>query len=136
MKNAKSVAHINTPTYELSVVKGTSLTIARDMSLGTLKVIWSKRKTDWDDRLDLDGGPFPIADTERHTNYEAETLEIQLSGSTDNMEYVFGYYTLKMMLLHANPQSFFGGWISLCSKLLRKLGCEGIFWPGYMVCCR
>ena len=51
----QSIAHINTPTYELSVVEGTSLTIARDMSLGTLKVIWSKRKTAWDDRLDLDG---------------------------------------------------------------------------------
>ena len=105
----QDVAHINTPTYELSVVEGTSLTIARDMSLGTLKVIWSKRKTDWDDRLDLDGGPFPIADTERHTNYSAETLEIQLSGSTDNMEYVFGYYSLKDDAFTANPQSFFGG---------------------------
>jgi len=52
-----------------------------------------KKKTDWDDRLDLDGGPFPIADTERHTRYDAETLEVQLSGSTDNMEYVFGYYS-------------------------------------------
>ena len=105
----QAVAHINTPTYELSVVKGTSLTIAQDTSLGTLKVIWSKRKTDWDDRLDLDGGPFPIADTERHTKYEAETLEVQLSGSTDNMEYVFGYYTLEDDAYTANPQSFFGG---------------------------
>ena len=105
----QSVAHINTPTYELTVVKGTSFTISHDISLGTLKVIWSKRKTDWDDRLDLDGGPFPIADTERHTKYEAETLEIQLSGSTDNMEYVFGYYTLEDDAYTANPQSFFGG---------------------------
>ena len=31
----QAVAHINTPTYELSVVKGTSLTIAQDTSLGT-----------------------------------------------------------------------------------------------------
>ena len=105
----QGIAHINTPTYELSVVEGTSLTIARDMSLGTLKVIWSKRKTAWDDRLDLDGGPFPIADTERHTNYDAETLEVQLSGSTNNMEYVFGYYSLKDKAFTANPQSFFGG---------------------------
>jgi iron complex outermembrane receptor protein len=103
----QSVAHINTPTYELSVVKGTSFTISRDISLGTLKVIWSKRKTDWDDRLDLDGGPFPIADTERHTKYEAETLEIQLSGSTDNMEYVLGYYTLEDDAYTANPQTYF-----------------------------
>jgi len=107
----QSVAHINTPTYELSVVKGTSFTISRDISLGTLKVIWSKRKTDWDDRLDLDGGPFPIADTERHTKYEAETLEIQLSGSTDNMEYVLGYYTLEDDAYTANPQTYgiYGG---------------------------
>ncbi|MDB2411655.1 TonB-dependent receptor [Gammaproteobacteria bacterium] len=105
----QSVAHINTPTYELSVVKGTSFTISRDISLGTLKVIWSKRKTDWDDRLDLDGGPFPIADTERHTKYEAETLEIQLSGSTDNMEYVLGYYTLEDDAYTANPQTYFAG---------------------------
>jgi iron complex outermembrane receptor protein len=105
----QSVAHINTPTYELSVVKGTSFSVSHDMSLGTLKVIWSKRKTDWDDRLDLDGGPFPIADTERHTKYEAETLEIQLSGSTDNMEYVFGYYTLEDDAYTANPQTYFAG---------------------------
>ena len=38
-----------------------------------------------------------------------KTLEIQLSGSTDNMEYVFGYYSLKDDAFTANPQSFFGG---------------------------
>ena len=107
----QGVAHTNTPTYETSVVEGTSLTIAREMNLGTLKAIWSKRKTDWNDRLDLDGGPFPIADTERHTNYDAETLEIQLSGSTDKVEYVLGYYALKDNAFTANPQSFFGGGI-------------------------
>ena len=105
----QGVAHTNTPTYETSVVEGTSLTIAREMNLGTLKAIWSKRKTDWNDRLDLDGGPFPIADTERHTNYDAETLEIQLSGSTDKVEYVLGYYALKDNAFTANPHSFFGG---------------------------
>jgi iron complex outermembrane receptor protein len=105
----QAVAHINTPTYETSVVEGTSLTIAQDVRLGTLKVIWSKRKTDWDDRLDLDGGPFPIADTERHTNYSAKTLEIQLTGSTDKTEYVVGYYALDDDAFTANPQSFFGG---------------------------
>ena len=105
----QGVAHINTPTYELSVVQGTSFTISRDMNIGQLKVIWAKRETQWDDRLDLDGGPFPIADTERHTSYDAETLEIQLSGGTDNLEYVFGYYSLKDDAFTANPQSYFGG---------------------------
>ena len=105
----QSVAHTNTPTYETSVVRGTSITLARETTLGTMKAIWAKRTTDWNDRLDLDGGPFPIADTERHTSYEAETLEMQLSGSTDNMEYVVGYYILKDNAFTSNPQSFFGG---------------------------
>ena len=105
----QAVSHINAPTYELSVVEGTSLTIDREVSLGNLKVIWAKRKTDWDDNLDLDGGPFPIANTQRHTNYSAETFEVQLSGSTDKMEYVLGYYALKDDAYTSNPQSFFGG---------------------------
>jgi|TARA_B110000483_G_C18185552_1_gene538777 iron complex outermembrane receptor protein len=105
----QNVAHINTPTYETSIVEGTSLTIAHETNLGTLKVIWAKRTTDWDDRLDLDGGPFPIAETERHTSYSADSLEIQLAGSTDNMEYVVGYYALEDDAFTANPQSFFGG---------------------------
>ena len=105
----QGVAHINENTFELSTVEGTSLTIAREMGLGTLKVIWAKRKTDWDDNLDLDGGPFPIANTSRFTNYSAETLEVQLSGSTDKMEYVVGYYALKDDAYTSNPQSYFGG---------------------------
>ncbi|MDB0059026.1 TonB-dependent receptor, partial [Gammaproteobacteria bacterium] len=109
----QGVSHIDANTFELSTVEGTSLTIAREMGLGTLKVIWAKRKTDWDDNLDLDGGPFPIANTSRFTNYSAETLEVQLSGSTDKMEYVVGYYALKDDAYTSNPQSFFGGGTSI-----------------------
>ena len=109
----QGVAHIDANTFELSTVEGTSFTIAREMGLGTLKVIWAKRKTDWDDNLDLDGGPFPIANTSRFTNYSAETLEVQLSGSTDKMEYVVGYYALKDDAYTSNPQSFFGGGTSI-----------------------
>jgi iron complex outermembrane receptor protein len=105
----QGTAHINTSTYETSVVKGTSFTIAHDMSIGTVKAIWAKRELNWDDKLDLDGGPFPIAETERHTVYESETLEIQLSGSTDKLDYVVGYYALKDDAYTANPQIYFGG---------------------------
>lgn len=108
-QDRQAIAHNDTKTYELSVVRGTSLTIAHETSLGTLKVIAAKRTTDWDDKLDLDGGPFPIADTERHTEYESKTLEIQLSGATDKMEYVIGYYQLEDDAFTSNPQSFFGG---------------------------
>ena len=105
----QSVAHIDATTLETSKVSGQSLTYTHDIGLGQIKAIWSKRKVDWDDILDLDGGPFPIARTERHTKYDSETLELQLSGSTDSIEYVVGYYSLKDNAFTYNPQSFFGG---------------------------
>lgn len=105
----QSVAHIDATTLETSTVSGQSLTYTHDLALGQLKAIWSKRKVDWDDILDLDGGPFPIARTERHTKYDSETFELQLSGSTDSIEYVVGYYSLKDNAFTYNPQSFFGG---------------------------
>ena len=105
----QSVAHIDATTLETSKVSGQSLTYTHDISLGQIKAIWSKRKVDWDDILDLDGGPFPIARTERHTKYDSETFELQLSGSTDSIEYVVGYYSLKDNAFTYNPQSFFGG---------------------------
>ena len=88
------MSHNDTLTSELSMVKGTSLTFTRDTGLGTLKAILSKRESEWFDRLDLDGGPFNIAETARDTDYEADTFELQLSGSTENMDYVIGYYTV------------------------------------------
>ena len=105
----QSVAHIDATTLETSTVSGQSLTYTHDIGLGQIKAIWSKRKVDWDDILDLDGGPFPIARTERHTKYDSETFELQLSGSTDSIEYVVGYYSLKDNAFTYNPQSFFGG---------------------------
>ena len=108
-ESRQDVAHINTQTLETSVVSGQSFTLTHDLGIGELKAIWSKRKLDWDDVLDLDGGPFPVAETERHTKYSAETLEIQLSGSSDSLEYVIGYYKLKDDAYTANPQSYFGG---------------------------
>ena len=105
----QSVAHIDATTLETSKVSGQSLTYTHDIGLGQIKAIWSKRKVDWDDILDLDGSPFPIARTERHTKYDSETFELQLSGSTDSLEYVVGYYSLKDNAFTYNPQSFFGG---------------------------
>ena len=77
----QSVAHIDATTLETSKVSGQSLTYTHDIGLGQIKAIWSKRKVDWDDILDLDGGPFPIARTERRTKYDSETLELQLPPS-------------------------------------------------------
>ena len=105
----QSVAHINVNTSETSEVEGTSLTFTQDTSIGTIKAIIAKRETLWTDHLDLDGGPFDIADTARNTTYDAETIEIQLTGSTDTLDYVLGYYKLKDDAYTNNPQKFFFG---------------------------
>ena len=65
--------------FEKSKVKGLSLTYSYDLSFGTLKAIYADRSTKWSDNLDLDGGPFPIANTSRYTDYSSE-LELQLAG--------------------------------------------------------
>ena len=123
----QSIAHIDSDTSELSVVKGTSLTIARDTGMGTLKAIWSKRETSWFDRLDLDGSPFNIAETSRDTDYEADTFELQLSGSTDNMDYVIGYYMLEDDAYTSNPQSFFLGGSAIVQNYSGTGESEAIF---------
>ena len=120
-------AHNDTLTSELSVVKGTSLTIATDTGLGTLKAIWSTRETRWFDRLDLDGGPFNIAETSRDTDYEADTFELQLSGSTDNMDYVIGYYMLEDDAYTSNPQSYFMGGSAIVQNYSGAGESEAIF---------
>ena len=120
-------AHNDTLTSETSVVKGTSLTIATDIGLGTLKAIWSTRETRWFDRLDLDGGPFNIAETSRDTDYEADTFELQLSGSTDNMDYVVGYYMLEDDAYTSNPQSYFMGGSAIVQNYSGAGESEAIF---------
>ena len=108
-KDREKVAHINENTFETSKVEGTSITYSRDLSFGTVKAIIAKRETTWSDNLDLDGGPFPIANTSRFTTYESDTVEIQLTGQRNNLNYVLGYYSLKDEAYTSNPQSFFGG---------------------------
>ena len=120
-------ASIDTLTSELSVVKGTSLTVARDTAFGTLKAIWSQRETRWFDRLDLDGGPFNIAETSRDTDYEADTFELQLSGSTETMDYVIGYYMIEDDAYTSNPQSYFLGGSAIVQNYSGKGDAEAIF---------
>ena len=123
----QSQAHINLNTSETSEVEGTSLTFTQDTSIGTIKAILAKRETLWTDRLDLDGGPFDIADTARNTTYDAETMEIQLTGSTDTLDYVLGYYKLKDDAYTNNPQRYFFGATSIVQNYSGGGESEAIF---------
>ena len=112
-KGRAKVAHVNEAVFEKSEVSGVALTYSRDTNLGTVKAILARRDTEWSDNLDLDGGPFPIANTSRYTDYTSETFELQLTGERGNLNYVIGYYALKDDAYTSNPQSFFGGGTSI-----------------------
>jgi iron complex outermembrane receptor protein len=112
-KGRAADAYINEKTFENSEVSGVAATFTKDLSIGTLKAIIAQRKTDWSDNLDLDGSPFPVANTSRYTKYNADSMELQLVGSKGSMNYVFGYYELDDDAYTSNPQSFFGGGVAI-----------------------
>jgi len=112
-KGRAATASINEMTFEKSEVSGVAATFSRDLNIGTLKAIVSQRITDWSDNLDLDGSPFPVANTSRFTKYQADSVELQLVGSRGDMNYVFGYYELDEEAYTSNPQNFFGGGVAI-----------------------
>ena len=112
-KGRADIASINERTFETSDVSGVAATFTKDLSIGTFKAIISQRKTDWADNLDLDGSPFPIANTSRFTKYKADSMELQLVGSRGDMNYVLGYYELDDDAYTSNPQNFFGGGVAI-----------------------
>ncbi|MEP3890542.1 MAG: TonB-dependent receptor [Hellea sp.] len=95
--------------YEISKVQGHNLTATYDAGFGEVKSITSLRKMTWDDGLDLDGSPLPLAHTQRLSDYDSFSQELQLTGSADRLNYVVGAYYFKDDGFTNNPQTFFGG---------------------------
>ena len=95
---------VDAPTKEMSEIDGRSLTISMDTPIGELKGIYSDRELKWYDFLDLDGSPFPVFHTNRDTDYNSESMEIQLVGSWENIDYVIGYFDFQDEAFTDNPQ--------------------------------
>lgn len=95
--------------FEMSKVQGHNLTVTYDAGIGEVKSITSLRKMTWDDGLDLDGSPLPLAHTMRLSDYDSFSQELQLTGSADRLNYVVGAYYFKDDGFTNNPQTFFGG---------------------------
>ncbi|RZV38084.1 MAG: TonB-dependent receptor, partial [Acidimicrobiales bacterium] len=96
-------------TFEQSRIEGHNLTFSLETDVGTLKSITSKRFMSWDDSLDLDGSPLPLAQTQRLSSYDSFSQEIQLTGSMGQVNYVLGAYYFLDDGDTTNPQNFFGG---------------------------
>lgn len=95
--------------FERSEVQGHNLTASLNTNFGELKSITSYRKMTWEDSLDLDGSPLPLANTQRLTDYDSFSQELQLTGETGRLNYVLGAYYFEDDGFTDNPQTFFGG---------------------------
>ena len=102
-------ASVDGAAFERSSVQGHNLTATYDSELGELKSITSYRKLSWDDALDLDGSPLPLAHTQRLSDYDSFSQELQLTGGTGRLNYVLGAYYFEDDGFTNNPQFFFGG---------------------------
>jgi iron complex outermembrane receptor protein len=95
--------------FERSKVQGHTLTAALQTELGEVKSITALRKLTWEDSLDLDGSPLPLARSQRLSDYDSFSQELQLVGNSGRLDYVLGAYYFQDDGFTNNPQNFFGG---------------------------
>ncbi|MFZ9904176.1 MAG: TonB-dependent receptor [Steroidobacteraceae bacterium] len=101
-------ATVDGPSFERSKTQGHSLTLEwRVNETNTLKSITSQRKLTWEDGLDLDGSPLDIAHTQRLSDYDSSSQEVQWIGRAGKLNYVAGLYYFEDDGFTDNPQAFF-----------------------------
>ena len=113
-----SAAAIDAPVYERSRSYGHALTLTADLGNAELKSITAYRDLAWADGLDLDGSPFPVAFTQRISDYHAFSQELQVTGTAfaDRLAYVVGAFYFDEKAETLNPQTYFGGGVDLDSN--------------------
>lgn len=106
----QQTASIDGAVYERSRAYGHALTLTADLGAATIKSITAYRDLKWADGLDLDGSPLDIAFTQRITDYDAFSQELQLTGTglSDRLDYVLGAFYFKEQAETLGPQQFFG----------------------------
>jgi iron complex outermembrane receptor protein len=109
-KDRQRKASIDADVFERPRVYGHSLTGALNLGdIGELKSITAYRNVKFDDRLDLDGSPLPLAESARNSDYHFFSQELQISGKTGRLNYVVGLFYSADNAKTLNPQTFFAG---------------------------
>ena len=113
-----TTAAIDAPVYERSRSYGHALTLTADLGNAEIKSITAYRDLAWADGLDLDGSPFPVAFTQRISDYHAFSQELQVTGTAfaDRLAYVVGAFYFDEKAETVNPQTYFGGGVDLDSN--------------------
>lgn len=74
--------------------------------------------------LDLDGTPLDVAHTQRHSDYESFSQEIQLLGGAGDLNYVAGVYVFRDDGFTDNTQRFFGAFGPFGQTFVSRYGFE------------
>ncbi|HKY51404.1 MAG TPA: TonB-dependent receptor, partial [Candidatus Limnocylindria bacterium] len=103
-------ADVNSESYEHARVSGHSLTFDWQAAEGLkLRSISGYRTLEWNDSLDLDGSPNLVAFTQRFTDYDQFSQDLQAIGSVGDLDVVAGLYWFTDDGDTNNPQTFLGG---------------------------
>jgi len=112
-----TTASIDANVYEKTRSYGHALTLTGEFGAATVKSTTAYRNLKYDDGLDLDGSPLPVAYTQRLTDYHAFSQELQVTGKalSDKLSYAAGAFYFTEKAATDNPQSYFGGGTDLDS---------------------
>lgn len=103
-------ASVDAPSFEEVRILGHALTLGYQLGEGVnLKSISGYRRMTWNDSLDLDGSPEDVAFTQRFTDYDQWSQDLQLLISRPSWDLVGGVYYFEDEGYTDNPQRFFGG---------------------------
>ena len=118
-------ASVDGPSFEKSEVSGHSLTVDLDLSETlSFKSITAFRDLTWSDGLDLDGTPLDVAHTQRYSDYESFSQELQILGGSGNLNFVAGAYLFNDDGFTDNPQRFFGAFGPFGQTFVSRYGFE------------
>ena len=105
-------ASVNAPSFEQARILGHSLTLTQGLGDFELKSITGYRTLEWNDSLDLDGSPLPDPGqnffTQRFTDYDQLSQDLQLNGDFGGLKFVGGLYYFEDEGDTNNPQSIAG----------------------------
>ncbi|HKY89787.1 MAG TPA: TonB-dependent receptor, partial [Nevskiaceae bacterium] len=99
---------VDAPMWEYARIQGHAFTLSwKAFDRHTIKSITGYRRLEWNDSLDIDGSPLPIVFTQRYTDYDQFSQDLQLVGATGPLNYVGGFYYFEDDGETINPQHFF-----------------------------
>ena len=129
-KKRRPTADLNAPSAELAKVQGHSLSFTWEFNeTNSIKAITGYRKVKWVDKLDLDGSPRDTARSQRHTDYEQLSQDLNVSGSGSLWNYTAGVYYFEDDGFTNNPI-----YVELMGAPLdfdSRYGAQSKAWAGY-----